>query len=74
MHRRAQGPTRSPAAARRLAAMLLIVVMAALVTSGCTGHRGSGAATSTATSSGTGPSSPKTVSYTHLTLPTNREV
>jgi hypothetical protein len=61
MHRRAQGPTRSPAAARRLAAMLLIVVMAALVTSGCTGHRGSGAATSTATSSGTGPSSPKTI-------------
>jgi hypothetical protein len=41
--------------------MLVIVVMAALVTSGCTGHRGSGAATSTATSSGTGPSSPRTI-------------
>jgi hypothetical protein len=61
MHRRAAGPTRPPAAARRPAAMLLTIVVAALVTSGCTGHSGSGAAPSTATSAATGPSSPRTI-------------
>ena len=61
MHRRTQGPTRPPTAARRPAAMLLAMVLAVLMTGGCTSHRGSHAATSTATSSGTGPSSPKTI-------------
>jgi hypothetical protein len=41
--------------------MLLIVVMLALAAGACTGHRGSGAATSTATSSGIGSSSPRTI-------------
>jgi hypothetical protein len=41
--------------------MVLAVMMAALVTSGCTGHSGSGAASSSAASLGTGPSSPGTI-------------
>jgi hypothetical protein len=61
MHRRAAGPTRPPAAAHRPGAVLLAVVVAALATSGCTGHSSSGAATSTATSAGTAPSSPRTI-------------
>jgi hypothetical protein len=45
MPRRAEGPTRPPAAARRLAAMLLAMVLAVLMTGGCTGHSSSGAPT-----------------------------
>jgi hypothetical protein len=41
--------------------MLLTVMLAVLVTSGCTGHRGSPAARSTPTSAGTAPSSPKAI-------------
>jgi hypothetical protein len=58
MRRRAAGLTRPPGAARRPAAVLLAVVVATLVASGCTGHSGSGAATSTPTSAGAGPSGP----------------
>jgi hypothetical protein len=61
MPRRVQGPTRPPTAACRKTAMLLTIMMAALVTSGCTGHSGSHAATSSAASLGTGPSSPGTI-------------
>ena len=61
MHRRADGPTRPPAAARRPATVLLTIVVVALVTGGCTGHGGSGAATSNRTSAGTAPSSPRTI-------------
>src|SRR5262245_44317989 len=61
MHRRAEGPTRPPGAARRSAAVLLTIVAATLATSACTGHSGSGAATSSATSSATLPASPKTI-------------
>jgi hypothetical protein len=61
MHRRAAGPARPPAAVCRPGVMLLVVMLAALVTSGCTGHSGSPAASSAPTSAGTAPSSPKAI-------------
>ena len=61
MPRRAEGPTRPPAAARRPAAMLLAMVLAMLTTGGCTGHSGSHAASSTPTSAASAPSSAKAI-------------
>ena len=61
MHRRAEGPTRPPAAARRPAAMLLSVVLLALAACACTGDRGAGAAGPPPTASVAGPSSPGTI-------------
>jgi hypothetical protein len=61
MHRRAAGPARPPAAVCRPGVMLLAVMLAVLVTSGCTGHSGSPAASSAPTSAGTAPSSPKAI-------------
>jgi hypothetical protein len=46
--------------------MLLTVMLAVLVTSGCTGHSGSRAATSTPASAGTAPSSPKAIPQPRL--------
>jgi hypothetical protein len=56
-----EGPTRPPAPARRLAAVLATVVVAALATSGCTGNGGSGSTASSSTSAAAVPSSPKTI-------------
>ena len=60
MYRR-EGPTRPPAPARRLAAVLATIVVAALVTGGCTGNGGSGSAASSSTSAAAVPSSPKLI-------------
>jgi hypothetical protein len=61
MHRRPERATQRLGAARRPAAVRLTIVVAALVASGCTGHGGSSAPTSSPTSAGTGPSSPRLI-------------
>ena len=66
MHRRGEGPARSPAAGRRPGVMLLTVMLAVLATGGCTGHSGSRAASSIPTSAGTAPSSPKAIPQPRL--------
>jgi hypothetical protein len=65
MHRR-EGPARPAAAVRRPGVVLLAVMLAALVTGGCTGHSGSGAASSAPTSAGPAPSSPKAIPQPRL--------
>ena len=57
---------------RRISALLLLSLLSAAFLAGCLGA--SQADRSAKASAGTGSGSPGAVSYTHLTLPTNREV
>ena len=62
---------------RRLGALALIAVAALSFTAGCSGDEEAPAGNSAAAAGGPEPKTvdgAKTVSYTHLTLPTNREV
>jgi len=61
MGRRADAPTRPTGGARRPAVVLITVVVAALVSSGCTGNSGSGPTTSRPSSAGSASSSPKLI-------------
>ena len=61
MGRRADAPTRPTGGARRPAVVLITIVVAALVSSGCTGNGGSGPTTSRPSSAGSASSSPKLI-------------
>jgi hypothetical protein len=61
MPRRPDRPPRSFGAGHRPAAVPLSILVAAVVISACTGRGGSGAATSSPTSPGVVPSSPRTI-------------